>query len=136
MGFTQGSVVFQGTGGLQQDNANFFYNASTSQLSLGTTTPNASALLELDSTSKGFLAPRMTGSQRDAIATPAAGLRQFNTDTGQYNFYNGSVWQPVGTGSGGGGSGGVANPTRPVLLLFIPPHSFSSSTVAFIYFRK
>ncbi len=108
-GFTAGSVVFQGANGLSQDNGNLFYTASTSQLSLGTTTPDASSLLELDSSSKGFLAPRMTQAQRDAIASPAAGLLIFNTDTDQYNFFNGTAWSLVGSGTGG--SSGVATGT-------------------------
>lgn len=45
---------------------------------IGTTTPNASAVLDASSTSKGFLPPRMTTVQRDAIASPAAGLVIFN----------------------------------------------------------
>ena len=109
-GFTPGSVVFQGVNGLAQDNANFYYSASTTQLAIGTSTPNASALLELDSTSKGFLAPRMTQTQRDAIASPSAGLLIFNTDTNQYNFYSGSSWTAVGSGTGGG-VGGIATGT-------------------------
>jgi hypothetical protein len=106
-GFIQGSVVFQGANGLTQDNSNFFYSASTSQLSLGTTTPNISALLELDSTSKGFLAPRMTLAQRDLIVSPATGLLIFNTNTKQYNVWDGISWGAVG----GGGGGAVATGT-------------------------
>ena len=107
-GFIQGSVVFQGANGLAQDNSSLFYNASTSQLSLGTTTPNLSALLELDSTSKGFLAPRMTIAQRDAIVSPAEGLLIFNTNAKQYNIWDGVSWGLVG---GGGGGGAVATGT-------------------------
>ncbi|MDE2312126.1 MAG: hypothetical protein KGJ93_03520, partial [Patescibacteria group bacterium] len=106
-GFIQGSVVFQGASGLSQDNANFFYNSSTTQLSIGTSTPDASALLQLESTRKGFLAPRMTGAQRDAIASPASGLMVYNTDTNQYNVYNGTAWGAIG--GGGSGSGEVQN---------------------------
>ena len=43
--------------------------------------PDASAMLDVKSTSKGMLVPRMTKSQRDAISTPAAGLLVFNTTT-------------------------------------------------------
>ena len=105
-GFIQGSVVFEGSNGLTQDNGNFFYNPSTTQLSLGTNAPEASALLQLDSTSKGFLPPRQTTAQRDAIASPATGLTIYNTDTNQYNVYNGVAWG-VMAGGGGGGGGGV-----------------------------
>ena len=52
----------------------------------------ASAVLELDSTTKGFLPPRMTDAERDAIATPAAGLMIYDTSNNQMNYWNGSSW--------------------------------------------
>jgi hypothetical protein len=59
------------------------------------TTANAAALLDVSSTTKGFLPPRMTGAQRDAISTPPAGLMVYNTTTNKLNFYNGSAWEAV-----------------------------------------
>jgi hypothetical protein len=53
---------------------------------------NASAILQADSTTKGFLPPRMTTAQRDLIGTPAAGLMIYNTSTNRPNFYDGSAW--------------------------------------------
>lgn len=44
------------------------------QSGIGTVTPHASAKLDVSATDKGFLPPRMTASQRNAIATPATGL--------------------------------------------------------------
>ena len=65
----------------------------TAQTGIGTTTPNASAQLDVSSTTKGFLPPRMTASQRAAIPAPAAGLLVYQTDgTSGYYFYNGSGW--------------------------------------------
>ena len=49
--------------------------------------PAASAALDIVSTTKGFLPPRMTTAQRDAIATPTAGLRIHNTDTGTTDVF-------------------------------------------------
>jgi len=69
-------------------------------LLLGTTTNETTALLNMVSTSKGFLKPRMTTTQRDAITSPATGLEIFNTTTGVPNYYNGSAWTATGTGSG------------------------------------
>ena len=58
-------------------------------------TADADAILDLQSTTKGFLPPRMTGAQRDAISTPPAGLMVYNTTTNKLNFYNGSAWEAV-----------------------------------------
>ena len=54
--------------------------------------PDSSAILDLKSTDKGLLPPRMTQAQRDAISIPVAGLQIFNTTTNRPNYYNGSEW--------------------------------------------
>lgn len=60
---------------------------------IGTSTPNASSLFDVSSTTKGFLGlPRMTPAQRDAIGSPATGLGVFNTSTNRPNWYDGSGW--------------------------------------------
>ena len=61
-------------------------------------TKDASAILQLDSTTQGMLPPRMTATQRDAIATPAQGLVIYNTDTNQYNYWNSTTWIPLSAG--------------------------------------
>lgn len=53
---------------------------------------NASALLDMQSTSKGFLPPRMTTAQRTAISSPASGLTVYDTDLNSLMTYNGSTW--------------------------------------------
>jgi hypothetical protein len=82
----------------------YYYHGTTSELlqwrgnegiSAGTSTPNASAIMQAESTTKGFLPPRMTTAQRDAIATPAEGLVIYNTNTQVLNYYNGTVWAAV-----------------------------------------
>lgn len=68
-----------------------YYN--TGGVGIGSTGPNASALLDLTSTSKGLLAPRMTQAQRNLIGTPATGLLLYQTDnTPGYYTYNGAAW--------------------------------------------
>jgi hypothetical protein len=62
---------------------------------LSNTSPNAAAILDCNSTSKGFLPPRMSTAQRDAISTPPAGLMIYNNSTNVLNFYNGSAWGAV-----------------------------------------
>ncbi|MEO7487307.1 MAG: tail fiber domain-containing protein [Ferruginibacter sp.] len=61
--------------------------------------PNTSAILDVSSTSKGLLMPRMTSAQRNAIATPAEGLKVYDTDTKTFWFYNGTGWVQSATGS-------------------------------------
>lgn len=56
----------------------------------------ASAILNVESTTKGFLLPRMTTTQRDAIATPATGLKVYNTTTNTTDTYDGATWQRFG----------------------------------------
>jgi hypothetical protein len=84
-----------------------FSNSNFSQVGIGTTTPHASAELDVTSTSKGFLLPRMTTAQRDLISSPAAGLVIYNTTTSKAEVNVGSsvapIWQatsgalPIGT---------------------------------------
>lgn len=64
---------------------------------VGGTSSDASALLQLTSTSKGFLKPKMTNTQMLAISSPSTGLEVFNTTTNQSYFYNGTSWLPSGT---------------------------------------
>ncbi len=54
--------------------------------------PDASAMLDIKATSKGMLVPRMTTTQRTAIASPATGLLVFDTDTAGFWFYDGTAW--------------------------------------------
>lgn len=58
--------------------------------------PNSSAILDAKSTTKGFLPPRMTTLQRDAINSPATGLVIFNIDCSDIQYFNGSGWVPMG----------------------------------------
>lgn len=82
-----------------------FTISTSGSVGLNVSIPAASAILDVTSTTKGFLPPRMTTTQRDAIGSPSAGLQIYNTTTNQPNIYNGSAWTVVGTG--GGLSGGT-----------------------------
>ena len=65
------------------------------QVGVGTTTPDASSALDITSTTKGLLPPRMTAAQRIAIATPVQGLMIYCTNcgtNGEAQLYNGSAW--------------------------------------------
>jgi hypothetical protein len=64
------------------------------QVGINTETPDASAALDITSTTGGLLVPRMTNAQRQAISNPAAGLLVFATDFdgGRFMFYDGTKW--------------------------------------------
>ena len=104
------------------NNSNIHNNGAG--VGIGTAAPNASAKVEIASTTQGFLPPRMTTAQRDAILSPAAGLVIFNTSTNCLNFFIGSGWNetcgtlvvgtfPVGTINCAGATAviNVTNPT-------------------------
>ena len=59
---------------------------------IGTTTPAASALLDVSSTTMGFLPPRMTREQILAIVNPVEGLIIYNMTTKKPNYFNGAEW--------------------------------------------
>lgn len=72
----------------------------TGSVGIGSTTiPNASAQLDVNSTTKGFLPPRMTTAQRSAISGLAAGLIVYNTSIGQLEYYNGTSWTALVAGN-------------------------------------
>ena len=69
---------------------------SSGSAGIGTTAPHASSILEMKSTTKGLLIPRMTKAQRDAIVSPASGLMIYQTNSAPgFYYYDGSGWQPV-----------------------------------------
>jgi hypothetical protein len=64
--------------------------------------PDSSAMLEVESTTKGFLLPRMTETERDAISNPATGLQVFNTTSNCLEFFvSGGGWQAIECGCTG-----------------------------------
>jgi hypothetical protein len=73
---------------------------------IGTNSPHPSAILEVQSTDKGILVPRLTTAQRTAIASPAIGLLVFDTDLKQFIFNIDTGWVkiPAGTPMGSNGS--------------------------------
>jgi hypothetical protein len=72
-----------------------FSSAQGVSINSDNSSANASAILELKSTSKGMLTPRMTTTERNAIVSPADGLLVFNITSGAFNFYE-SGWQVLG----------------------------------------
>jgi hypothetical protein len=74
--------------------------AQSQNVGIGTTTPAASAALEIEATDKGLLIPRMDSTARKAISSPAEGLMVFDSTYNVFYYYANSAWQEVGaTGS-------------------------------------
>lgn len=92
-----------GTASPTASNGNLLFFVSGSQK--GTMTPDGrfamggtgatSAMISAESTTKGFLPPKMTTTQKNAIAAPTAGLIVFDTSIAKLCVYNGSVWQAI-----------------------------------------
>ena len=100
------SAVYVGFGGGSTEGALAFatqFNGSLSErMRIGSdggvgigATANASALLDVQSTTKGFRLPNMTTAQKNAIATPAAGLMVFDTTLAKACVYSGAAWQTI-----------------------------------------
>ena len=69
------------------------------QVGIGTATPDASAKLDITSTTQGLLPPRVTTTQRNAIVSPATGLVIFNTTTNGLEFKSSTGWVSLKTSS-------------------------------------
>jgi hypothetical protein len=89
-----------------------FVHAQNQNVGVGTLTPNASAMLDVVSTSKGVLVPRMNTAQMNAITSPANGLMIYNTDSLCFCYYKSLAWVSLcNSGSGGSGATGPTGPT-------------------------
>lgn len=79
------------------------------RVGIGTVSPNASALLDITSTTMGFLPPRMTTTQRNAISNPVEGLIIYNTVSDTLQYFTGSDWADIGAVES-------VNPITPILV--------------------
>jgi len=110
IGLTNSVVTLvQGYNNAFAENRLSFYSASTNirginaggqgiivSKSSGVSDLYPSSIFAIDSTTQGFLPPRMTTTQRDAIVTPATGLKIYNTTLGTTDTYDGATWQRFG----------------------------------------
>ncbi len=79
-------------GGWTDDGTVVRLTASTDFVGIGTASPASTSALDITSTTKGLLIPRMTTTQRDAITTPATGLQIYNLDCQALNYWSGTCW--------------------------------------------
>jgi hypothetical protein len=95
----------------------------------GTAADNSS-ILDVKSTDKGMLVPRMTQTQRDGITTPAIGLLIYQTDaTAGFYFWNGTAWTAIsGGGTGWGLAGNASTATDFIGSTTNQPLSFAPTT--------
>ncbi len=92
----------------------------SAQTGIGTTTPHASAKLEVNATNKGFLPPRValtSGVDATTIPSPATGLLVYNTGNNAglvagYYYWNGTTWATIATASGSGVSASYLRGSR------------------------
>ena len=73
------------------------YAGAFSQVGIGTVTPDQSAILDVSSTTGGFLLPRMNENQRNAISNPAKGLIIYLIEVNYQclQVYNGTNWENI-----------------------------------------
>jgi len=89
--FGGGMMIKLGSGGGSQS----LYLDSSGRMSIGSSNPDANSILDLQSTTRAFLPPRMDTTARDLIPSPTEGMQIWNTTTHVPNFYNGTSWKAV-----------------------------------------
>ena len=94
--------------GFYTDNQFVFTNEG--KFAIGTTTPDATSILDLTSTTLGVLLPRMTTTQKNAIISPANGLLLYDSTLNKLNVYESSAWKNLGDGIYNG-SGSLSSST-------------------------
>jgi hypothetical protein len=73
----------------------FVINRTTGNVGINVATPDASAILDVTSTTKGVLFPRMTTTQKNAISSPVAGLVVYDTTLNKLAVYTGAAWETI-----------------------------------------
>lgn len=73
----------------------FFVGHGQNNVGIGTSTPDNSALLDLSTTSKGLLVPRLSTTQKLTIPNPATGLLVYDIITSSFWYFNGTIWVEI-----------------------------------------
>jgi hypothetical protein len=102
MGSDAGDVdLYTGTGSSLSTANSKLRLKNSGQIAIGSNVnPDASAIFDVQGTTRGVLFPRLNTTQQNAISSPATGLLIYNTDSLSYVQYNGTAWRVIG-GSGG-----------------------------------
>ncbi|GAA3994649.1 GDSL-type esterase/lipase family protein [Mucilaginibacter dorajii] len=96
--YSEGRLDFKLSNGTDGISIKMMQIQSSGRLQIGSNISDSdipSARVAISSTTEGFLKPRMTSMQRDAILTPAEGLEIYNLTTHKMNFYNGTAWETI-----------------------------------------
>ena len=80
---------------IQEDAVSRLSIANGGSVGIGTTIPNTTAILDIGSTTKGVLFPRMTTTQRASITSPPAGLMVYDTDRKTFFHHDGAIWRII-----------------------------------------
>ena len=83
------------TGNIAFNNTQLFVQQSNGAIGIGNAAPGASAILDITSTTKGMLVPRMTKAQRNAVVAPATGLLLYQTDDVNGFYYYSNGWKSL-----------------------------------------
>jgi hypothetical protein len=87
--------LFGGTSWVFDATSNGSFRFRNGSMALGASVADATAHLDVQSTTKGFLPPRMTTTQKNAISSPAAGLVVYDSTTNKLCCYDGSSWNDL-----------------------------------------
>lgn len=90
--FLRGNNTASSTARINCNGGNSYFNTLGGSVGIGTNSPNAAAALDVSSTVGGFLPPRMTTTQRDAITSPPAGLMLYNSTTNKLQVRTDTAW--------------------------------------------
>jgi hypothetical protein len=99
---TSAGYLFDINGTFRTANSTYLATTAGGGVGIGLVSVDSSAQLHMSSTTKGFLMPRLTTTQMNAIGTPANGLMIYNTTLAQLHVYAGGVWTPLASGGGSG----------------------------------
>jgi hypothetical protein len=89
------SLVSAGSGKYNLNISGTAQNYIAGNVGIGTSSPNANAILDVTSTTKAFMPPRMTTTQKNAIASPTSGMVVFDSTLSKLCVYTGAAWQTI-----------------------------------------